>query len=181
MITDEELDAIDARAEAATPGPLTARPNPPVWTAPGHDPGDPGWVIEPAILDGACEFSEEDATFFAGARAGVLRLTRELRKERAAHATTRADLATVVEDGAARARRGIELQNKYVDLFAAHEATLVELAEVRGLFANTRAAEAVQAGCVAKLRDELQAARAEIERLKMEVRSARTYDHFKDL
>lgn len=115
MITDEELDAIDARADATTPD----------WTVGERDGSY--WVNVPDSRWGASgrsiiQVSPDDATFIAHARADVPRLTRELREERAAHADTRA------------------------------------------LFASTRAAEAMQVGCVAKLRGELAAAKAELAR-----------------
>jgi hypothetical protein len=61
------------RAEAATEGPWLARENPPVYVAPGHDPGAPGWGIDASVplLDAAGEFSESDATFVAHGRTDV--------------------------------------------------------------------------------------------------------------
>lgn len=68
-MTKEELEAIGARAEAATEGPWDVSESEVVWAAPGVD-ATPGSSF-PDLQDGAGEFSEADAAFISHARVDV--------------------------------------------------------------------------------------------------------------
>jgi hypothetical protein len=70
--TELDLDAIEARANAATEGPWVAHPDGLVWTE-RPIPGDP--------VSGSTEV--EDAEFIAAARADVPALVAEVRRLRA--------------------------------------------------------------------------------------------------
>ncbi len=75
MMTDAELDAIRARAEAATPGPwgITADSKPNDFDIAGPEPGDTRGMF----------WREEDAGFVAHARTDVPALLDEVKRLRA--------------------------------------------------------------------------------------------------
>lgn len=96
----DDLAAIEARAEAATPGPWDVELSEVVYVAPDVNP-IPTWAI-PAIQDLAGEMSDADAHFIAHARADVPRLLSRVRAQAA-------EIAALREERDVRRRASAEL------------------------------------------------------------------------
>ncbi|GAA1977209.1 hypothetical protein [Kitasatospora viridis] len=98
-LTDEQLTAIAARAEGATPGPWTPDEDESVWRLHGTHPRIPGmkWQILKAAKQGTpyAEYwpNPADAEFIAAARADVPALLAEVHRLRAERDGARTQVA----------------------------------------------------------------------------------------
>jgi len=112
-LTDDELAAMAARAEAATPGPWTFEENSELI----HPEGMPHAVVGSVWCDGICN-CYADIRFIAAARADIPALLAHIRAQDAELARLRNDLAIIEQGCNSPWMTGAAFKDRVADIFA---------------------------------------------------------------